>query len=77
MTQRDKEKIELLDTLFEEIEAIGWPCRLVELPRQFAKLQRDYGLLEKQNELRARRITQLEDLLKKHGINWRKELPIE
>lgn len=61
----------------EELEAIGWPCRLVELPRLYDKLSRDYASVCKSNELRGRRITQLENILKKHGIDWRKELPIE
>jgi len=61
----------------EELESIGWPCRLSELPRLYDKLQRDYQSVRRSNELRGRRITQLENILKKHGIDWRKELPIE
>lgn len=68
---------ETLNKVLEELERIGWPCRLVELPRLYDKLQRDYQSVRRSNELRGQRITQLENILKKHGIDWRKELPIE
>ena len=63
-----------LDKALEELEAIGWPCRLVELPRKYDELSRRYASVRKSNELRGRRITQLENLLKEHGIDWRKSI---
>ena len=56
-----------LDKALEELEAIGWPCRLVELPQEYDKLSRLYAAVCKSEQSRGRRITQLEKLIEEHG----------
>jgi hypothetical protein len=57
-----------MESLKKELEIAKGFHRVAVRERDSARLQ---------NEVRGRRITFLENLLKKHGIDWRKELPTE